>query len=144
MQGAQLTLAHQARDAVLTAGLAGLPQVQEDARGAVDALTRRERRTDQAEQPGIFLGPARGRVREPLVVSARGHAEDATHGLHTVPVSMGLMNAYVDRTRPVLSFVDIGIALRDYPGATVHQVLGTPISHCGDRWASRLTPTVTR
>ena len=29
------------------------------------------------------------------------------------------MNSYVDRTRPVLSFVDIGIALLD-PDATVH------------------------
>jgi len=51
---------------------------------------RRERRPDQAKQPGILLGPVRDRVREPLLVSARGHAKDATHGLHTVPVSMGL------------------------------------------------------
>jgi hypothetical protein len=31
------------------------------------------------------------------------------------------MNSYVERTRPALTFVDIGIALRDGPdAATVH------------------------
>jgi hypothetical protein len=30
------------------------------------------------------------------------------------------MNSYVERTLPALSFVDIGIALRDYLDATVH------------------------
>lgn len=39
------------------------------------------------------------------------------------------MNAYVDLTRPVFSFVEIGIALRDYANATVHQILGTPQLH---------------
>jgi hypothetical protein len=31
-----------------------------------------------------------------------------------------LMNSYVDRTLPALSFVDIGIALHNYAVATVH------------------------
>ncbi len=39
---------------------------------------------------------------------------------------MALMNAYVDRTRPALGFVDIGIALLNYAEATVHEILGTP------------------
>ena len=39
----------------------GLPQIQEDARRAVDTLTRGERPTDQAEQPGILLAPVRDR-----------------------------------------------------------------------------------
>ncbi len=90
VQGAQVIHAHQPGDAVLATGLSGLPQVQEDARGAVDALTRGERRTDQAKQPGILLGPVRDRVREPLVVAARSHAEHATHRLHAVLVSIGL------------------------------------------------------
>ena len=30
---------------------------------------------------------------------------------------LALMNPYVERNRPALSFVDIGIALRDYPDA---------------------------
>ena len=57
MQGAQVIHAHQPCDAVLTTGLSSLAQIQEDARGAGDALTRGERRTDQAEQAGILLGP---------------------------------------------------------------------------------------
>jgi len=101
--------AHQPSDAVLATGLSGLPKVQEDARGAVDAVTRGERGTDQAKQPGILLGPVRERVREPLVVAARSYAEHVTH--------LTLMNSYVERTRPALSFVDIGIALRDCPDA---------------------------
>ena len=90
VQSAQAIHAHQSGDAVLATGLAGLPEVQEDARGAVDALTRGERRADQAEQPGILLGPVRDWVREPVVVAARGDAEDATHRLDGVVVSIGL------------------------------------------------------
>ena len=47
------------------------PANPEYARGAVDALTRRERCTNLAKQPGIFLDPVRDRMREPLVVSVR-------------------------------------------------------------------------
>jgi hypothetical protein len=47
------SLAHQARDAMLAAGLAGLPQIEEDARGAVDAMTPDERGTNQPQQAGI-------------------------------------------------------------------------------------------
>jgi hypothetical protein len=36
----QVIHAHQPGDAVLATGLSGLPQIQEDTRGAVDALTR--------------------------------------------------------------------------------------------------------
>jgi hypothetical protein len=36
-----------------------------------------------------------------------------------------LMKSYVERTRPALSFVGIGIGLRDYPNATVHKTLGS-------------------
>ena len=59
MKGAQAVLAHEARDAMLAAGLSGLTQVQEDARRAVDPLTRDERRPDQTQQPGILLGTIR-------------------------------------------------------------------------------------
>ncbi len=44
------------------------------------------------------------------------------------------MNSYVVRTRPALSFVPIGIALRDYPNASyVHKSLGALMwssQHC--------------
>jgi hypothetical protein len=36
------------------------------------------------------------------------------------------MNAYVDRTRPALNFVAIGIVLQNYVDVTVHEILGTP------------------
>ena len=90
MQRAQIGLAHQPRDAMLAAGLSGFTQIEEDARSAVDAVTRDERRANQAKQPGILLRAVRDRLLQPFVVAARGHAEDATHRLHAVPVSMRL------------------------------------------------------
>ena len=56
----QVIHAHQPGDAVLAKGLSGLPQIKEDARGAVDALARGEGRANKAQQPGILLGPVRG------------------------------------------------------------------------------------
>ena len=56
---------HQAGDAMLATGLSRLTQVQKDAGRAVDALTRDERRPNQAKQPGILLAPVRDRLREP-------------------------------------------------------------------------------
>ena len=81
VQRAQIGFAHQPRDAMLAAGLAGFTQIEEDARGAVDAVTRDERRANQAKQPGILLGAVRDRLLQPLVVAARSHAEDAAHHL---------------------------------------------------------------
>ena len=77
-------------------------------------MTRDERRPNQAQEPGVLLRAVRERLLQPLVVAARRDAEDATHCLHAVPFSMGLMNSYVRRTRPVLGFMDIGFALRGY------------------------------
>jgi hypothetical protein len=54
MEGAQIRLAHQPPDAVLAAGLSRLTQIEEDAGGAVDAVTRDERRPNQTKQPGIL------------------------------------------------------------------------------------------
>ena len=56
MQGPKLMLAHQPCDAVLTAPFAGLAKVQEDSRGTVDALARREGRANQTKQSGVLLG----------------------------------------------------------------------------------------
>ena len=90
MKRPQIVLAHQPRDTMLAASLSCLTQVQEHARGAVDALTRDERRTDQAEQPRVLLGPIGDRLVEPCVVASGGHSEHATHRLHAELVPMGL------------------------------------------------------
>ena len=54
VQRAQIGLAHQASDAMPAAGLSGFTQIEEHARGAVDAMTRNERRANQSKQPGVF------------------------------------------------------------------------------------------
>jgi hypothetical protein len=118
MKGTQAVLAHEARDAMLAARLSGLTQVQEDAGRAVDPLTRDEGRPDQTQQPGILLGTIREGLLEPLVVATRGHVEHATQRLHAVLDAMRLDDWYVERTRPALKRVDIGIALRRYPDAS--------------------------
>ena len=88
---------------MLATGLSGLTQIQEHPRGAVDALARRERCADQAKQPGIFLGPVRDRLREPLVVALRA-TPSTRHIACTLYLSrLALMNSYVERTRPALA-----------------------------------------
>jgi len=57
--------AHESRDPMLTAGLSGLPQVQEHAGRAIDAVTGRERRPDQAKQPSVLLRVIRQWMLEP-------------------------------------------------------------------------------
>jgi hypothetical protein len=67
MKGAQAVLPHQAGDAMLAAGLSSFPQVQEDARGAVDALTRRDG-SDSFSSTGShpkWRGASRQTPREP-------------------------------------------------------------------------------
>jgi hypothetical protein len=48
MQLAETGFAHQPRDAMFAARLAGFTQIKEDARSTVDAVTRDDRRPDQA------------------------------------------------------------------------------------------------
>src|SRR5437016_6820368 len=99
MQRAQTSLTHQARNAMLAAGLSRFTQIEEDTRGAIDAMTRDEGRADQAQQPGILLGVVRDRLLEPVIVAAHGHLEDATHPLHAVPISIGF-DEFVGRADP--------------------------------------------
>jgi hypothetical protein len=83
-------LAAQPRDAVLAARLSGFTQIEEDAGRAVDAVARNERRPNQAKQPRVLLSAIRDWLQQPVVISARGHLENATHHLHAVPFSMRL------------------------------------------------------
>lgn len=127
VQGTQVIHAHQSCDAVLATGLPSLPQVQTDATGALDALTRRERRTDQTKQPGILSGPVRDRVREPLVVPARATPSTRHSAGTTLFVSIGF-DELVRRSDPPRA------QLRGHrhrppcvPGcyATIDEILGT-------------------
>ncbi len=67
MQRAQIVFAHQPRDAMLAAGLSRFTQIEEDARRAIDAVTRDERRANQSKQSGVFLIVVRDRL-----LAARG------------------------------------------------------------------------
>ena len=85
MKRPQFGLAHQSRDAMLATGLASFTQIEEDARRAVDAVARDERRTNQPKQSGVLLRAIRDGLQQPLVIAARGYFEDATHHLDAVP-----------------------------------------------------------
>src|SRR5205809_3784023 len=50
MQRAQVVLAHQASDAMLTTGFSRLSQIEEDAGSAIDAVTRDKRRANESKQ----------------------------------------------------------------------------------------------
>lgn len=97
VEGSQISLPHQSCDAMLAACLSGLPQVEEDTRAAVDTVTRDERRTNEAQQPGVLLSAIRHRLLQPVAVAARGQLEHTAHHLHAVQVSIHL-NELVDRT----------------------------------------------
>jgi HPt (histidine-containing phosphotransfer) domain-containing protein len=75
---------------MLAAGLAGLTQIQEDARRAIDALARNERSTDQAKESGVLLPSLRNWLPEPVVVSTWSHVEKPAHRIHGVLASVGL------------------------------------------------------
>src|SRR5688572_21522199 len=128
MERPQIGLAHQSCDAMLATGLSGLAQIEEDARGAVDAVTRDERRTNEAQQPGVLLSAIRNRLLQPVVVPAWRYLEYAAHRLHAVPVSIRL-NELVGRAD---SPGDLVFGLRHRSSAksrmlaSVHQILGTP------------------
>src|SRR5437870_224874 len=111
-----MSFAHQSRDAMLAARLSGFAQVEEDARGAVDAVTCDERCPNQAKEPGVLLRAVRDRLLQPLVVAALRHAEYTTHHLHAVLLSMRL-DEFVHRT--------------DSPGAWLHGHRNRPPLLCG-------------
>jgi hypothetical protein len=98
---------------MLAAGLAGFTQIEKDARSAIDAMTRDERRSNESKQPGVFLRAVRDRLLQPIIVAARGHFEDATHALDAVPDSMSL-DEFVRRTD---SSRDLVLGLRHRPSA---------------------------
>jgi len=90
MQRAQVVLAHQASDTMLTAGFPRLSQIEKDAGSAINAVTRDERCANQSKESGIFLIVVRNRSLQPQVVAADRDPEDAAHHLDAVLISMGL------------------------------------------------------
>jgi hypothetical protein len=58
----KIGFAHEPRDTVLAAGLAGFTQIEEDARGTVDAVARDEGRPNQTKQSGVLLRAVRDRL----------------------------------------------------------------------------------
>ena len=90
MQRAQIVLAHQPSDTMLTAGFSGLSQIEEDAGSAINAMARDERCANQSKESGVFLIVVRNRSLQPKVVAADRDPEDAAHHLDAVLISMGL------------------------------------------------------
>jgi hypothetical protein len=75
---------------MFAAGLSGFTQIEEDAGRAIDPVARRERRPNQPKQSGVLLSTIRDGLQEPVVITARGYLEDATHHLHAVLIAMCL------------------------------------------------------
>jgi hypothetical protein len=86
---------------------------------ARSALTRGERRANQAKQPDVFVSTVRDRLQQAVVIPARRDCEDATHRLDAVAVSIALMNSEAVRTRSETWCFDFGIAPPQKPGASV-------------------------
>lgn len=82
VQRSQPMLAHQPRNAMLAAGLAGLAQIEEHTRRPVDALAGDERRANQAQQAGVLLGAVRQRLLPPGVVATGRDLEHAAQHLN--------------------------------------------------------------
>lgn len=86
----QMGFPHQPCDAMLAARLSGFTQIEEDARGTIDAVARRKRRTNQPKQSGVLLRAIRHGLQDPVVIAARGHLKDAAHHLHAVLMAVSL------------------------------------------------------
>ncbi len=84
VKGAEIIFAHEPRDAMLTARLAGLAEIQKHARRAIDALARQKRSPNESDEPRIFLGSIRHWLLEPLVVAASRYPKQAAHPVHVV------------------------------------------------------------
>ena len=112
MQRTKIGVTHQPRHAMLTAGFSRFTEIDENTRRAINAVTRHERRANQAEEPGILLPAIRHRVLKPFVIAAGSHAEDPTPVRTSYLSRCVLMNSYTARTRLARDFVDIGTALR--------------------------------
>jgi hypothetical protein len=82
--------AHQPHDAVLAAGLAGLPEVEEYPGRSVDTVGCRKRRADQAQEPNVLKGSLTDRLLQPGVVTARSHLEHPVHRSNAEALAVGL------------------------------------------------------
>jgi hypothetical protein len=70
---------HEARHAMLAAGLASFPEIQEDPTGAVHTMTGLERGSDQSEQSFVLSSSIGNWVLSPLVEGAARDTESLTH-----------------------------------------------------------------
>lgn len=70
---------HNPRDTMFAAGLARFSQIEKDSRGTVDAVARRVRRTDEAEQSLILHRSIREGFMQPGIEPATRHAEETAH-----------------------------------------------------------------
>jgi len=84
MQGPQAVFAHEARHTMLATSFPGLPKVQKDARGTVNAVAGIERRSNQPQQPRVFLSAHRYWALKPRVKAAPRNSENLAHYLNTV------------------------------------------------------------
>jgi len=67
---------------MLAAGLAGLTQIEENARRGVNAVARDERCPNKA-QPRVLLGAIRNRLLQPVAITVRRRVEDPTVPVHS-------------------------------------------------------------
>lgn len=88
-----LVNAHQSHHAMLAAGLAGLPKVEEYSWRSVDTVACRKRRADQPEEPNVLEGSLTDRLLQPGVVTARSHLQHPAHRSNVEAIAVGLINS---------------------------------------------------
>ena len=104
-----LVNAHQSHRAMLTAGLAGLPKVEEYSWRSVDSVACHKQRADQPEEPNVLEGSLADKLLQPCVVSARSHLHHPAHrsNVEAIPADF---DKFVDQADfPVLACIRIGI-----------------------------------
>jgi hypothetical protein len=112
--GADLVDAHEARHAVLAAGLSGVSKIEEHAWGTVNPVAGDQRCADQAEESRVLLGSRRDRVTQPSVVPAGSNLKESAQRLYLVlpAVCFGERIDAADLPNADL----VGIGLPPFPG----------------------------
>lgn len=88
-QGFQVIGPHNPSDPMLATGLTRFAQIEKDPRGAVDPVTRRMRRADEAEQSLILHRVIREGSMQPGIEPAARHAEETAHHRRIKLLAMG-------------------------------------------------------
>src|SRR5208282_789720 len=112
--------AHEPHHAVLAAGLASFPKIQEYPRGPVNAVACHMRRPDQSKQPNVLESPLAYRLLQPSVVTARSDFEHPAHCANVKALGVGLNKL-------------VGLTHLSRTGFRTHRHSSTPVTPLASR-----------